>query len=773
MLMNKVYLSMIIFSLSTDSVYTLDHSTDIEAVIQIDLSMTSEDTISPNIYGGFIEFIGQTINGKSGLWAQDIESRGFETQDTDNNGIADEWIPFVQGDNKVTMIQDTARANKNGSYSQKIEVTSYNSGLIGIVQPEKSIKSRQSYDVQLYLKGSDIDGRVTVWLIDDTTTWNVSDSVSLEKISGNWEKYEKILTPETSFQDGFFAITFEEQGILWIDEVSLMAQNAVDGVRKTYIELIHELKPNIMRYPGGSFADGEGNHWLNGIGDMDQRPPNWDNYFETWQRLDFGTDEFINFCNYTDMEPQITVNFGSGTPEEAAKWVEYTNGAANTRYGRLREKLGHKNPYNIRYWEIGNEQYRELAIGHVSAEEYANRFIEYTNQMKTVDPTIKVIANGCRYKQTWNDTLLSVAGNVMDYISLHLTCPDLGDKASGHTDEDIYKAVVAGSLKHKALLDELKTKINETTSGNVKFALTELWMTFGRNPLYGHHDKTLETALYIAGMLNLFQQYSHMIDIANWTTVGKIKYSKSISDFYKTPEFHTLSLYSNHSGNVPVTSVVDCSTYTSPRIGSMALIDSVPILDVSVTRNDENLFINTVNRSLKNIKATIDLHGENITSEAIVRTLNGPDFLSKNHEFPHNQVFIDESYLKDMSQNFIYTFPAHSVTGIELTIAGNSINEKRPVEIPFLLGNACPNPFNSSTIIFYHSTKTMYVNIQVLDIRGRKVRDLVNEEQIYGRHSVIWDGRDNCHTPVSSGVYLYRFSDNQKNIETKKLVLLK
>ncbi len=157
----------------------------------------------------------------------------------------------------------------------------------------------------------------------------------------------------------------------------------------------------------------------------------------------------------------------------------------------------------------------------------------------------------------------------------------------------------------------------------------------------------------------------------------------------------------------------------------------------------------------------------------IVRTVNGPDFLSKNHAFPHNKVFTDESYLKDIGQNFIYTYPAHSVTGIELTIAGNSINEKRLVAIPYRLENAYPNPFNSSTLIFYNLSEKMHVNIQVLDLRGRKVRDLMNEEQLYGRHSVIWDGRDNYRTPVSSGVYLYRFSDNKKILQTKKLLLIK
>lgn len=63
-----------------------------------------------------------------------------------------------------------------------------------------------------------------------------------------------------------------------------------------------------------------------------------------WQRLDFGTDEFVQFCRNADMEPQITVNFGVGTPDEAADWVEYANGDRSTFYGTIRAEDGHPEP---------------------------------------------------------------------------------------------------------------------------------------------------------------------------------------------------------------------------------------------------------------------------------------------------------------------------------------------------------------------------------------------------------------------------------------------
>ncbi len=743
---------------------------DSEATIDIDLSIASDHAIPPEIYGGFIEFIGSTINRKTGLWAQEIDYRGFEAEDTVGNGVAGGWLALKEGNNTCTWTQDTVRFNMNGSYSQKIDATQFTSGRIGIIQSEITFQGRELYDLSLYLRGSGLNSSVTIWLLEDTTGWQISDSVSISGIDQNWTRFDRVMMPLNSTQEGFFAITFQAEGTLWIDEVSFTPKSAIDGVRKAYVDLTQILKPNIMRYPGGSFADGEGNHWMNGIGEMTQRPPNWDNYFEKWQRLDFGTDEFVQYCRNTGMDPQITVNFGSGTPEEAADWVEYMNGDISTPFGQMRADNGHTDPYGVTYWEIGNEQYRDLAIGHTSAENYGQQFITYTNLMKSVDPTIKTIANGCRYDQSWNDTLLTVAGAEMDYISLHLTCPDLSDNASGHTDEEVYYAVVAGPLKHKRALGQLKQMIDTLTPGQVRFAITELWMTFGRNPLYGHHDNTVETVLYIASLLNQFQ-HNPFVDIANWTTAGKIKYSTSLSTFYKTAAFHALSLYSNYSGSVPIPSAVVCSTYTSPRVGSFDTMDSVPYLDVSVTREDNHVFVNTVNRSLKDIPATITITGESILPTAIVRTVNGSDFLSSNRTFPHDEVTLSESYLSGIEQSFDYTFIAHSVTGIELTTSESSVEEGQLPVKTYALKQNYPNPFNPTTTISFELPVSGKTTVKIYNLLGNEIVNLLDQNIPAGKHQVVWNGKDATGRQVGSGVYIYCIESGEFTAASKMILM--
>ncbi len=736
----------------------------VEATIDVDLTGATGDTIKPYIYGGFIEFLGFTINHKAGLWAQEIGCRGFEVLDT--NGVAEGWFPITQGNNSCLFELDTTRYNRIGSYSQKIEITSYTDGHSGVGQFPIIIKSGESYDVYLYLKGAGIEGSITLWLTDSTD--KVCDSLTFYGVNEDWTKFSGVLTPITSEHYGAFAITFQEEGILWIDEVSLVPHSAIDGVRKGYFDLILLHKPNIMRYPGGCFADGDGSHWLNGVGDIDQRPPNWDNHWGRWERMDFGTDEFVQFCQNTNMEPQITVNFGSGTPEEAANWVEYTNCDTNTTYGRMRAENGSIEPYNIKYWEVGNEQYGEWEIGHTTSVAYATQFIDFTNQMKAVDPSIKVMANGCDNRE-WTDTVLAIAGDVMDYISIHFTCPGLEwDTATYTNDEDeVYRAMVAAPLVFAATGARLKNAIDSLTSGDVRIAVTEWWMSYGRDTLYTKHFSTLETALYVAGMLNLFQQSSFILDIANWSTLGGAighQFHPSF-EFYAYPVLYVYSLYSNYSGEVPISFTVDCSTYASLRVGNILAMDSVPYLDVSVTRSDNKIYINVVNRKLEDIETAINIVGGAIESEAVVRTINGPHFLSNNNDAPHNTVIIRDSSLSGISENFVYTFPAHSVTGIELTTSVG-VERSMPSEKIFSLKSPAPNPFYKSILVQYEVPELTHITLKLCDVTGRVIKTLVDKKKSPGCYTVP------CGSELPSGIYFLRmeagsFKSTRKFIKVK------
>ena len=136
------------------------------------------------------------------------------------------------------------------------------------------------------------------------------------------------------------------------------------------VELVREIKPPIIRYPGGNFVSGY--HWEDGIGDRDSRPIRYDRAWNVWEPNDVGIDEFMVLCDLLDCEPYISVNAGNGTAAEAAAWVEYCNGAPNTVYGARRAANGYSEPYGIKYWGIGNESWG--CGGNFTPEEYAAEY---------------------------------------------------------------------------------------------------------------------------------------------------------------------------------------------------------------------------------------------------------------------------------------------------------------------------------------------------------------------------------------------------------------
>lgn len=92
------------------------------------------------------------------------------------------------------------------------------------------------------------------------------------------------------------------------------------GFRTDVLEVLKELRLPNLRYPGGNFVSGY--HWQDGVGPKDKRPRKMDFAWHTVESNRFGTDEFVEYCKAINTEPFLCVNLGSGTPEEAAAWVE-------------------------------------------------------------------------------------------------------------------------------------------------------------------------------------------------------------------------------------------------------------------------------------------------------------------------------------------------------------------------------------------------------------------------------------------------------------------
>ena len=162
-------------------------------------------------------------------------------------------------------------------------------------------------------------------------------------------------------------------GGLWVGRNSPVPN--IDGYRRQAVEYLKGLVP-VLRWPGGCFADDY--HWRDGVGPVARRPKtvniSWGNNIEDNA---FGTHEFIGLCRLIGAEPYFSANVGSGTPEEMRDWMEYCNYPKGSSLSDLRAANGAAEPFNVKYWGVGNENWG--CGGQMTGDEYATQFRRFSN----------------------------------------------------------------------------------------------------------------------------------------------------------------------------------------------------------------------------------------------------------------------------------------------------------------------------------------------------------------------------------------------------------
>ena len=187
-----------------------------------------------------------------------------------------------------------------------------NTGYWGI-----AVESGEKYDLRFYLNTSDYNGKVkAVILGSDGEEELASVELDVDK-SGNWKEYKSVLTPKSSVKDGKFALVFSGEGTVWADYVSLFPQNTYcnrpNGLRPDLAQMLVDLKPKFLRWPGGCIVEGimleNRVKWKETIGDPMTRPGQYDlwGYRSTWG---MGYHEILQFCEDAGMDCMFVGNAG-------------------------------------------------------------------------------------------------------------------------------------------------------------------------------------------------------------------------------------------------------------------------------------------------------------------------------------------------------------------------------------------------------------------------------------------------------------------------------
>jgi len=377
-------------------------------------------------------------------------------------------------------------------------------------------------------------------------------------------------------------------GGVWVGEDSEIPN--VRGFRADVLEAVRELRPLIVRWPGGNFASGY--HWLDGVGPRGQRPKRLDLAWGAEEPNEFGTDEFLEWCKLVGTEPFMVVNMGNGSPMEAAGWLEYCNSAGGTHYASLRRSYGQSEPHGVRLWGLGNELYGKWQVGFcVDGTECARRTIEFANEMRKVDPGIELVAVGCE-DPDWNLEMVKGAGEYFDYLSVHIY---IGGAKT-------YRELAAVSVDIERRLRDVYGLVQSArrrygVKREIKLAFDEwnVWYPEAKAPLH-EQVTSVRDAVFTGSVLNVLHRLCNIVPIGGFAQTVNVLPLIITSDDGRitlTPQYLVFKMYAANSASLALNTVTDSPSYLSQELN-----EYVPFVDLTATLTEdrETLHLHVVNR---------------------------------------------------------------------------------------------------------------------------------------------------------------------------------
>jgi alpha-N-arabinofuranosidase len=665
---------------------------------QISLSRKfSNHTISPYLFGHFIEDIDDHMTA---MLAYPVRNMDFEEEDTNLDGVSGSWFPLHDGKHTQYALEPAAR--RHSGHSQKIRIWNKDRGMSGIgqhIQVEGGL-----HTLRLYVRATSEIYRVLVRIVDRSNGLVLCET-QLDITEHRWKELVSFLevpcaTAAAELQ--IWAVPRPSQvwedsvstGMIWFDHISLLPDQALQAtglLKSDVFRMTKDLNSGIMRL-GGNYISLY--HWEDFVGPTHLRP----NYInEAWEQAGhvhkyFGTDEFIALCRQLGVEPQICVNMGTGTPEEAADWVEYCNGGLGTTMGALRASHGFPEPYGVKYWEVGNEMYGPWQAGVCTAEHYADMYVHFARAMKAKDASILLMGCGTARDSLapgWNQKVLTRAGKEMDFFTLHIYQGQNFFPIDARTPAEArFKAITAFPEVARSLFGEVESLIRSSDElAHLKIAVTEWNTMYFPNPDLPNNN-TLEAAVANACMLNEMMRQSHLVHIANFSDLvnGWVGGCIRVGDAYErmkkpgwsgqnhlifgTATYHLMRLYANSHVDRLVEVEVDCPTYDAGPSKLEFSLNELPELDVvaGVSAKSDKLTLFIVNRSLKAMPVSCHLKAWEPEAEARVSVISGTDYEGFNTVFEPDTLQTQVEPVQLIGARWQATLQPHAIYVLEVEL---------------------------------------------------------------------------------------------------------
>ena len=449
------------------------------------------------------------------------------------------------------------------------------------------------------------------------------------------------------------------------------------GYRADVLEAVRALRVPVLRWPGGNFVSGY--HWQDGIGPREQRPRRLNVSWHSEESNRFGADEFLAYCRLVGAEPYLCVNMGTGTLDEAQAWVEYCNGTGDTYWANLRRQHGHPDPYQVRYWGLGNEMYGEWQIGALTAEAYVVKAREFAKVMKWTDPSIKLVSCGQSGWNAWDRIVLEGLAPFIDFHSIHLytgAFEHYSNVFAAHQAEralDICQAMIEQVRYEQHIAHPIKIAYDEW---NVWFRQLD-----PETALEEQYD--LSDALAVATYLNIFIRHCKTVGMANLAQLVNV-----IAPIFTSPDglflqtiYHPLWLYATLSQEIALDVYTECDMYhltpeaeeaaASRWANRVADLGPFKLLDVTATCDPAKcqVALIVINRDRDAAHSATVQFAEGVAVGLEAYEINGAHPTTRNSFEQPDAVGVQRRPLEVQGQAFDYTFPAHSITLLRFQMA--------------------------------------------------------------------------------------------------------